>query len=250
MHSESESSSSGRITSEDAVRFRRCVLGWWRRHARRFPWRETTDPYSVLLAEVLLQKTDAPKVVPVFTSMSQTFPTLESLAAANPRRVAKLLDSLGLDYRTERLRHMARDLLERYGEVPPDVDALTATRGIGRYIASAVCAQAFGQRWAVLDTNVIRVLDRYFGVRSNRPRARDDPRMWEAAQQLLPQRASHAARWNWALLDFAAAICSSRRPGCDACLPRSGCATHRRSHPAEKTSRQQVSSTSSSSWSE
>lgn len=214
---------STRIASGDAAGFRRQVLAWWRRHKRQFPWRQTSDPYRILLAEVLLQKTDAPKVVPVYLEVISKYPTLESLAQADLRRLRKTLASLGLHYRSERLRRMARELLSRFGMVPNDLDALLSAPGIGRYIASAVCAQAFGQRRAVLDTNVVRVLERCFDVRSSRPRARDDPKMWAAAQELLPRRARDAARWNWALIDLAAACCRAKLPKHLVCPARLQC---------------------------
>jgi A/G-specific adenine glycosylase len=224
MRSGSERSVLGvEIAVSDAVRFRRRILAWWHAHRRHFPWRETTDPYRVLLAEVLLQKTDAPKVVPVYLDAVSKFPTLLVLAHADPRRLRRTLAPLGLHYRAERLRRMARGFVARFGAVPADFMALRSVPGVGRYIASAVCSQAFGQRRAVLDTNVVRVLERCFGIRSDRARARDDPRVWDVAQRLLPRRASDAARWNWALLDFAAVCCRARSPDHEACPVHAQC---------------------------
>ena len=177
---------------------------------------------------MLLQKTDAPKVAPVYLRMVRAFPSPESLAAARLPRLSRLLSPLGLDYRADRLRRIGLALTSQYGgAVPSSEDALMSLPGIGRYIARAVCAQAFGQRKAVLDTNVIRVLGRYFAVRSVRPRARDDPRMWVLAQSMLPRRASDAAPWNWALLDFAACVCTSRSPAHAMCVLRHLCHSSR-----------------------
>ena len=218
------SASTGQITREDAAYFRRRLRTWFGKHARRFPWRETANPYHILLAEVLLQKTDAPKVVPVYLRMVRDFPTPESLAAARIQRLSRLLAPLGLDYRADRLRRAAAAIVKEHcGSVPANEKDLLSLPGIGRYIANAVCAQAFGQRKAVLDTNVVRVLTRFFGIHSNKSRARDDPQMWALAQSLLPRRASEAARWNWSVLDFAACLCTSRSPAHVICPLRKRC---------------------------
>jgi len=220
------SPSAGRISREHAAYFRRRLRAWFRNNARRFPWRETTNPYHILLAELLLQKTDAPKVVPVYLRMVKDFPSPRPLAAARLQRVSRLLAPLGLDYRADRLRRIAAALVRDHGgAVPASEDALMSLPGVGRYIARAVCAQAFGQRKAVLDTNVVRLLGRFFGITSRRPRARDDPEMWAVAQSLLPRRASDAASWNWALLDFAALVCGHRHPACSICPVRHRCLT-------------------------
>jgi A/G-specific adenine glycosylase len=214
----------GRIGKEEAAYFRRRLRAWFRNNARRFTWRETANPYHILLAEVLLQKTDAPKVVLVYLRMVKDFPTPKCLAAARVERLSRLLAPLGLDYRADRLRRIGMALTSDHGgTVPASENALMSLPGIGRYIARAVCAQAFRQRKAVLDTNVVRVLGRFFGITSRRPRARDDPEMWAVAQSLLPRRASDAASWNWALLDFAALVCGHRHPACSICPVRHRC---------------------------
>jgi A/G-specific adenine glycosylase len=214
----------GQISAADAAYFRSRLRAWFRQHARSFPWRETTDPFHILLAEILLQKTDAPKVVPVYLRMVKDFPTPEAVGAARVERLSRLVAPVGLDYRAERLRGIAAALVRDHGgAVPASEEALMLLPGIGRYIARAVCAQAFGQRRAVLDTNVVRVLGRFFGVTSLRPRARDDPQMWAVAQFLLPHRVSDAREWNWALLDFAALVCTHRHPAHSTCPVRRRC---------------------------
>jgi len=208
----------GQINIENASYFRPRLRAWFRKNARQFPWRQTANPYHILLAEILLQKTGAPKVVPVYLRLVHHWPTLESLAAADFEHLSRLLAPLGLDYRAERLRRVAAALIRDHGgTVPASREALMSLPGIGRYIAQAVCAQAFGQRTAVLDTNVVRVLGCFFGITSSRSRARDDPQMWAVAQSLLPRRASQAASWNWTLLDFAALVCTHRHPDCFKC---------------------------------
>jgi len=216
----------GQISRADAAYFRRRLRAWFRKNARQFPWRQTSNPYHILLAEVLLQKTDARKVVPVYLRMVKDFPTLQSLPAARVERLSRLLAPLGLDYRADRLRRITAALIRDHGgSVPATEEALMLLPGIGRYIARAISAQGFSQRKAVLDTNVVRVLRRFFGISSQKARARDDPQMWAVARSLLPRRSCEAATWNWALLDFAALLCTYRRPACHICPVRRRCAS-------------------------
>ena len=215
-----------RINTPKGIRaFQRCVLQWHEANKRDFPWRRTHDPYHILVAEVLLQQTDAPKVLPVYSSFIERFASVEDLAQADPAEVSALLSPLGLRYRAQRLIAIAQHVVHDYGgHVPDSEEMLLRLPGVGRYVARSVCAAAFGQRKGVLDTNIIRILDRCFGIRSSRRRPREDSALWDLVNRLVPPRTlAEPAKWNWALLDFAASLCTHYKPACEICVIKFQC---------------------------
>ena len=212
--------------SADKLRwFRRMISAWAKGNMREFPWRRTKDPYAIFVAEFLLQQTDAPRVVPVYHRMLETYPTLKTLAEASVFDLAHLLQPLGFHFRALRLSQAAQAIMEdpnHKGRVPHTETALLKLPGVGRYMARSVCANAFGQRMAVLDTNVVRILQRFFGIESRYARPRNDPFMWEVAQEAAPH--TDVGAWNLALIDFGAATCKSRKPRCPECPLQQQCA--------------------------
>jgi len=208
------------ISTPKGIRaFQSGVLEWHQANKRDYPWRRTRAAYHILVAEVLLQQTDAPKVAPVYCAFIERFPAVEALALADLAEVSALLSPLGLKYRAGRLISIAQRVVHDYkGQVPASEELLLLLPGVGRYIARSVCASAFGQRKGVLDTNVIRILDRLFSIRSASAWPRDDLALWDLVTRLVPpRRVSEAYDWNWALLDFAATVCTHLRPSCGNC---------------------------------
>jgi A/G-specific adenine glycosylase len=196
---------------ERRVRVRRRLLRWWRAEGRDFPWRHTRDPWAVLLAELMLQRTRADLVPRVYEEAMRRYPTAAAFADAPRDELAVLLRPLGFLRRNERLR-LAADAC-RDG-VPRTMAGLLAVPGVGRYAATATLCFAFGRRVAVIDPSVIRLLARLELGTSERARPREDPALWAAADALLP---AHGAReWNYAVLDHAATVCRPA-PRCPAC---------------------------------
>lgn len=193
--------------------FQQALLAWFRRCGRHFPWRETRDPYRILTAEMLLQQTDAKKVLPVYCELLARFPTPGDLASAPSDEVEALIAPIGLKYRARRLQGAARVLVQ--AARPLDEAELMAIKGVGRYIARAVSCFAYGRAVGILDSNVIRILDRVFDVRSTRSRPHTDPALWEAVDRLVPFE--FAREYNWALLDLSALLCRPNTPNCDPC---------------------------------
>ena len=209
-------------TAEQRAYFRRRLLAWSQKSRRSFPWRKTDDPFAILLSEVLLQRTQASQVSDHFDRILGALPNAEALAGTPTRRIHALLRPLGLSKRAVTLKAMGREIVERFdGRVPVTADELMTLPGVGPYIAAATACFAGGQREAVVDTNVVRVLARYFGVTSQRARPRDDMKIWETAELLLPRR--RYSDYNQALLDFAALICRPRTPLCEECPLRRSC---------------------------
>jgi len=210
------------IARDEGAYFRRTLLRWYRFSARHFPWRETDDPYLILLSEVLLQRTQAPQVKDNYKTIAAALPTPSALAKAPLAAIEEALGPLGLAKRAVTLKRMGEELVARHeGGVPSGVSDLMSLPGVGRYIAAATAVFAAGSRVAVVDANVIRVLSRFFGVSSDKKRPRDDPMVWRLAQSLLPR--SRAADYNWALIDFAALVCRARAPLCAECPLRRRC---------------------------
>ena len=197
--------------------FRRAVVRWYRRSGRDLPWRRTSDPYAILVSEVMLQQTQVDRVIPKYRAFLRRFPTLRALARAPLADVLRLWSGLGYNGRARRLWDCAREVVANHGgRLPKDCSALMKLPGIGRYTAGAVTAFAYGIRSAAVDTNVRRVLSRAIdGVDST-----DERRAWELAELVLPRSA--AGEWNQALMDVGALYCRPA-PKCDACPARSVC---------------------------
>jgi A/G-specific adenine glycosylase len=197
-----------RCNKEDFVKI---LLAWHSKNKRTFSWRNTNKPFSILVAEIMLQKTDVKKVSEVYDKFIEKYPTPESLASAELVELRKELALLGIHQRVERLKKTAEKIISEYnGEVPSEKEELLKLPGVGEYIANAVMCFAFGKDVPIVDTNVIRLFERVFGVKSTKSRPRTDRMIWKFADQLIPKGKS--IDYNQALLDFAASICTSKNP--------------------------------------
>ena len=195
--------------------FRTRLQSWAEDNLRDYPWRKTKDPYSILVAEFLLQRTDADTVVPIYKAFLTQYPTLERLAIADIRDLAQLLQPLGLFFRAKRLSETARIINQKYGgKIPESETELLKLPGIGKYTARAILSQAFKQSAAVLDTNVARIIERFFGIKGGRIKSRCKI-LWNAAETVAPD--TNVGHWNLTLLDFGALTCTARNPNCDVC---------------------------------
>jgi A/G-specific adenine glycosylase len=164
----------------------------------------------------MLQQTQVDRVVPKYHEWLHKYPSLEALASAPLRDVTRTWRPLGYNIRPRRLHAIARESVVRYGgELPSDHDTLLSFKGIGEYTAGAIRSFAFGQRAAILDTNVARVLFRIF-VGSGDVKAHAMRRqLWAISKALVPRK--HVFDFNQALMDFGATVCVARKPKCDAC---------------------------------
>lgn len=197
--------------SRQVRKVRRQLLRWFRSSGRDFPWRHTRDPWAVLLAELMLQRTRADLVPRIYEETMRRYPTARDFAQAPWEELEPLLRSLGYHHRNARLQLAAKECADG---VPRTIDGLLGVTGVGRYAATATLCFAFGRRVAVVDPSVIRVIDRLGFGRSTRARPRDDPSLWAAAAGLLPPRS--AREWNYALLDLGAMVCRAT-PRCAHC---------------------------------
>lgn len=197
------------------------LLEWFEKHGRVYPWRRDTDPYRILIAEIMLQRTKADQVLPVYLSFLERFPDLESIVNAPPEEVERFFSMLGLKWRAEKVRRLAETIIREHGGRIPDTRRdLLSLPGIGEYIADAILCFAYGRSVAVIDANVCRVIGRIFGLKA-RGEARRDPRFRRAAQQLVPRE--KAREFNWAMIDLASLICTPRNPRCASCPLKQVC---------------------------
>jgi A/G-specific adenine glycosylase len=197
-------------------RFRTRLLTWYRAHGRDLPWRHTDDPYHILVSEVMLQQTQVDRVLPKYHEWLQKYPSLGHLADAPVEEVTQTWRPLGYNIRPRRLHDIARESVARFGgELPSDEATLLSFKGIGAYTCGAIRSFAFGERAAILDTNVARVLFRVFVARGN-PKAHAMKRhLWVLSEALVPHR--HVFDFNQGLMDLGATVCTARKPKCSAC---------------------------------
>jgi len=209
--------------------FSRRLLNWWLKKEReRLPWRETRDPYSVLVAEIMLRKTDVSKVLSIYSSFLKKYPNFESIVKASEEEIMEHLKPLGIyRYRARQLKRIAELVCTRYGgELPKNLKELIKLPGVGRYIASAIACFVWNQRVPVVDVNVIRVLSRVFNLKVG-PSSHKNTKIWEFAESLLPMNLIR--EYNLALIDIGRHICLPSKPKCNACPLKEMCAYFSRS---------------------
>ena len=210
------------------------VLAWYARNARDLPWRAPgATPWAVLVSEIMLQQTPVARVLPEYLRWIARWPAPAALAAEPSGEAIRQWGRLGYPRRALRLHETATILTTRHGGmVPADTDALLALPGIGSYTAAAVASFAFGQRHAVLDTNVRRVLARLV---VGQPAAAAAPSVAERrlAESLLPAEPAVAACWSVAVMELGALVCTAASPRCGACPVARDCAWLAAGRPAE-----------------
>lgn len=210
---------SARLTDLDLDTVREALLSWYEADHRSFPWRETEDPYEILVSEVMSQQTQLDRIVEPWTEFIERWPTVQALAGADRAAVVAFWSehSLGYNNRARYLHEAATQVRDEFdGTVPSDPEDLESLMGVGPYTATAVASFAFDTGGAVLDTNVKRVLYRAFGV------ADDDTAFESAAQTVSP--ADSLGQWNNAIMELGGVACT-KTPRCDeaACPWRGWC---------------------------
>ena len=195
---------------------RRRLIAWYRERKRDLPFRRTRDPYAILVAEVLLQRTRVKAGLPYYERFLAAFPTVRDLAAAPEADVLRAWEGLGFYRRAQNLHRAAKVIVDRYGgEVPPDFEGLRALPGIGDYTAGAVGSIAFGLRAPAVDGNAARVLARVFRLEEDVSRGPGKRRLVGLAAECVPR--TSPGEWNQALMELGATVCLPRAPRCTAC---------------------------------
>ncbi|HEY7192392.1 MAG TPA: A/G-specific adenine glycosylase [Gemmatimonadales bacterium] len=194
--------------------FTRKLLAWYKRNRRDLPWRTTRNPYAILVSEFMLQQTQVSRVLEYYPRFMTRFPTLDTLARARPKAVMEQWDGLGYYARARNLHALSREIARRHdGALPDDPEVLRTLPGVGRYTAGAVACFAYEKPVPAVDTNVNRVLTRAFAPKD----------VWALAKKLTPRVGERAWRFNQALMELGALVCTARKPKCPECPVRSDC---------------------------
>jgi len=202
--------------------FRRSLLRWYRGHARDLPWRQTRDPYAILVSEVMLQQTQVGTVLPYYKKWLSRFPTFKALARASETQVLHAWEGLGYYTRARNLHAMAKLVLDRHrGKFPCTLDEMRRFPGVGKYTAHAIATFAFDQPVPIVEANTSRVLARLFDLRIPIDSSAGQDALWNRATTLLPKK--NSATYNSALLDLGAMVCLPREPKCGICPVKKFC---------------------------
>ena len=200
-------------------------MEWQRRHGRKgLPWQASRDPYKVWLSEVMLQQTQVSAVIPYYQRFLERFPTVAALAAASEDEVLRLWSGLGY-YARGRNLHAAAKVIARAG-FPKTAAEIAELPGVGRSTAAAIAAFAFGERAAILDGNVKRVLARHAGIAGFPGDKKVEASLWRLAESLLPEK--NIQTYTQALMDLGATLCTRSKPRCDACPVGKSCVARKK----------------------
>jgi A/G-specific adenine glycosylase len=202
----------------------RHLLQWYVRAARDLPWRRTREPYAIWISETMLQQTRTQTVLPYYDRFMRELPTVFALAEASEDRVLALWSGLGYYRRARMLQAAAKRVVTEYGgRLPQETPQLRQLEGVGRYTAGAIASIAFGQRAALVDGNVARVLSRLYAIADDIQSSRGSVRLWELARRLVAAVDGDPGDWNQALMELGATVCTPTNPGCRECPVSAHC---------------------------
>jgi A/G-specific adenine glycosylase len=209
--------------SSPLARFAPALLEWFAASGRKdLPWQRDATPYRVWVSEIMLQQTQVGTVIPYYEAFLQRFPDVGALAAARLDEVMHLWSGLGYYARARNLRRAASVIVEKYdGEFPCHFDEVLALPGIGRSTAGAILALSRGERHAILDGNVRRVLARHFGIEGYPGERAVERRLWDLSEACTPT--ARVAEYTQAVMDLGATICTRTRPACLLCPVNTDC---------------------------
>lgn len=206
----------------DGTSFRRDLMAWGQKHFRSFPWRDTMNPYYILIAEVMLHRTQASQVAPIYEQFIRKYPDIATLSSATQEQLHKSLYSLGLRWRVDLIMDMVAQINGQFaGYVPQEKPDLLSLSGVSDYVASAVRCFAWNLPEPIVDTNTVRITGRVFGLKI-KDSSRRNPLFRRLITSLVDSKEPRI--YNFALLDLAAQVCRKvQRPLCEACPVQKYC---------------------------
>ena len=209
------------------------IVAWQRAHGRRsLPWQRSRDPYRIWVSEIMLQQTQVATVLPYYDRFCDAFPDVAALARASEDDVLARWSGLGYYRRARHMHAAARAVVERHGGIfPGDATTLGTLPGIGRSTAAAIAAFAGGERGAILDGNVKRVLARHRGIAGDPTSPAVEKALWSLATRLVPRDGIEA--YTQGMMDLGATICTRTQPRCDRCPVAGDCVARREDRIAE-----------------
>ena len=232
------------VAPEAATAFRRRLHRWYKQHSRDLPWRQTRDPYRILVSELMLQQTQVSRVLEFYRRFLHRFPDLPTLADARPKSVREAWEGLGYYARARNLHALAKQVTSTPdGVIPSEPAALRSLPGVGAYTAGAVASFAYEKRAALVDTNVARVLHRVFAPQLRPKSGPGLKQLWRLAEQLLPRTGKSTWTHNQALMELGALVCTARVPRCGICPVSAACATFPQLQAGETNSGAPIAST-------
>ena len=210
---------------QQSARIRTAILRWYRKTKRDLPWRSTTDPYEILVSEIMLQQTQVSRVKEKLPIFIKRFADFSALASAPKSEVVCAWKGMGYNNRAIRLNDLAKTIQQKYsGTLPRSIDEMRSLPGIGEYTSHAVACFAFRQHVPVVDVNIKRVFSRVFGKMKEPGETLEHKSVWQIAEKVLP---NDAYTWNQALMDLGSVICTARNPKCGECPVSDYCASRK-----------------------
>lgn len=202
--------------------FQPMLLNWYSKHGRKaLSWRESPDSYKMLIAEILLRRTRVEQVEPVYKKIINKYPNVGCLAKANLLSLQKIIETIGLKNKANRLIEISQIILKKYnGIIPNNEIDLQSFNGIGPYISNSILTFGYRLKKPIVDGNVFRIYNRIFNMKKSRYN-NNDKKMWQIAKVMLPDE--NYCEYNAALLDFGALICTYKNPKCKQCFFKKFC---------------------------
>lgn len=203
------------------------IVKWYQENKRSLPWRETKDPYKIWLSEIILQQTRVAQGLPYYLRFIEKYPTVKKLAQADEHDVLRLWQGLGYYSRARNLHKCAKTIVHAYdGKFPTNYMSLLQLPGVGSYTAAAIASISFGEKVAVIDGNVFRVVSRHFGVDEpiNSPGGK---KTFAALANELINLTDEPDYYNQALMEFGALFCTPQRPNCEECIFQKTCVAYK-----------------------
>ena len=203
--------------------FSNSLLSWYLQNKRDLPWRNTANPYSIWLSEIILQQTKVAQGLPYYMSFIEAFPTVLHLAKADEEQVLKLWQGLGYYSRARNMHKTAQIISFDYnGKFPDNFNELIKLKGVGDYTAAAIASFAFNEVVPVVDGNVFRVLSRYLDIETDIASSKAKKEFSALAKELMPK--NNPALFNQAIMEFGALQCVPKNPNCNNCIFNTSCA--------------------------
>ena len=198
------------------MEIRKKVFKWYGKNKRFFPWRNTKNPYHILIAEFMLHRTRAAQVSPIYSEFIKKYPTIQSLSSARYSSIEKVTRHLGLHWRSKHFIESAKYILQFYsGDIPSKRDELLKIPGVGDYIAGAILTVCFNKKEYVVDSNIARFINRFYNLKLN-GEIRRKKEIIEYSKKLFQAR--NSGRLLFAIIDFTSLVCKPIRPQCGECI--------------------------------
>lgn len=193
------------------------IIEWFEKNGKKYPWRNEKDSYRILIAEVMLQRTKTAQVIPVYREFIKKYPDIKSASKASEKDIQKYVGKLGLFWRSKRMKQMINYIISNHnGKIPEERKQLLKIPGVGDYIADAMTSFVFGGRRTIIDSNVVRLVSRFFGFEKKGEMRRNREFINFCQNLVSGKKHSQIRSFNWGMIDFANEICKIN-PRCNEC---------------------------------